>query len=77
MELFRRAGARLAICAALLAAALGLRLLKPEWTRKAARTLAPVLYESVDLREAVETLGGALGGRVGPEEVLAVFFPTD
>ena len=77
MELFRRAGTRLVLCAALLAAALGLRLIKPEWTQRAAEALAPVLYESVDLREMAETLGGALGGRVGPEEVLAAFFPTD
>ena len=73
MELFRHAGTRLVICAAILAAALGIRLLKPEWTRRAAETLAPVLYESVDLREMAETLGG----RVGPEDVLAVFFPSD
>ena len=77
MELCRRAGTRLVICAVILASALGLRLLKPEWTQKAAETLAPVLYESVDLREMAETLGGALGGRVGPEDVLAVFFPSD
>ena len=77
MELFRHAGTRLVICAVILAAALGLRLLKPEWTRKAAKTLAPVLYESVDLREMAETLGGAFSGRAGADDVLAVFFPTD
>ena len=77
MELFRYAGTRLVICAAILAAALGLRLLKPEWTRRAAETLAPVLYESVDLREMAETLGGALSGRAGADDVLAVFFPAD
>ena len=77
MELFKRAGARLALCAALLAAALGIRLVKPEWTKAAAKTLAPVLYESVDLREMVETIGGAFSGRAGADDVLAVFFPTD
>lgn len=77
MALFRRAGVRLALCAALLAAALGIRLAKPEWTRAAARTLAPVLYESVDLREMAETIGGAFSGRAGADDVLAVFFPTD
>ncbi|MBR5708618.1 MAG: hypothetical protein IKX41_04455 [Oscillospiraceae bacterium] len=76
MELFRHAGTRLVICAAILAAALGLRLLKPEWTRRAAETLAPVLYESVDLREMAETLGGALSGRAGADVVLAVFCPA-
>ena len=77
MELFKNAGVRLALCTVILAAALGIRLVKPEWTRAAAKTLAPVLYESVDLREMAETIGGAFSGRAGAEDVLAVFFPAD
>lgn len=77
MELFRHTGVRLALCAVILAAAAAVRLFWPEGTQRAAQALAPVLYESLDLREAAETLGGAIGGSVAPEEVLAVFFPTD
>lgn len=77
MGLFRHTGVRLAICAVILAAAAAVRLFWPEGTQAAAKALAPVLYENLDLREAVETIGAAIGGSAGPEEVLAVFFPAD
>lgn len=76
MKLFKYSSARLIICVVILLAALALRLLWPKGAEAAARAMAPVLWESVNMGEALEVLGGAFRGEVPPEEALSVFFPS-